>query len=149
MSALRFAGYAAIFDVADGAGDTIHAGAFRRSLTRRSDIVPLLWQHNPNHVIGTIEALAEDQRGLRVISRIDDPTHRAAHALSAGRVTGLSFGFRARHYRKQEETRDLLDIELLEISLVTHPLQHSARVHLIVQTPPAPPRKAPHGKRNS
>ncbi len=131
MTPLRFAGYAAIFDVADGAGDTIHSGAFRRSLTQRPDFVPLLWQHDPNHVIGIIETIAEDHRGLRVIGRIENSTHRAAQALSKRLVTGLSIGFRARHYRKQETTRDLLDIELFEISLVTHPLQHSARIHLI------------------
>ena len=71
------------------------------------------------------------RRGLRVIARIDRPDSRAAHLLAAGAVTGLSFGFRARAARQSERGRELLEIDLFEVSLVTHPLQHRARVHLL------------------
>jgi phage head maturation protease len=46
-------------------------------------------------------------------------------------VSGLSFGYRAREARRGEAGRELLGIDLFEVSLVTHPLQHGARVHLI------------------
>lgn len=78
-----------------------------------------------------IEQAAEDARGLRVIARINRPDSRAAQMLSAGHVNGLSFGFRTRAARQSAAGRELLEIDLFEVSLVTHPLQHGARVHLL------------------
>jgi len=133
--ALRFAGYAALFGIADGAGDTIRPGAFARALADGARF-PLLWQHNPAQPIGRVEAIAEDQRGLRVIARLDSNDSRAADLLLRGDVNGLSFGYRARGYQRVPAKngtwgRVLEDIELLEVSLVTHPLQPGARVHLV------------------
>jgi HK97 family phage prohead protease len=127
---VRFAGYAALFGVADGGGDTIRPGAFARSLAGGAE-VPLLWQHDAARRIGTVETLAEDPRGLRVIARIDRPGSRAAALLRRGEVNGLSFGYRARGYARVPGGRVLEDIELLEVSLVSHPLQPGARVHLV------------------
>lgn len=119
---MRFAGYAALFDVPDAAGDVIRRGAFARAVAEAGDM-PLLWQHRPGQRIGSIETLEEDERGLRVIARID-PHVRPRSA------NGLSFGYRARGYRPLWNGRLLEDIELFEVSLVTHPLQYGARVHL-------------------
>lgn len=130
-AALRLAGYAALFDIADSGRDVIRRGAFARTLARRTAPLRLLWQHSPVRPIGVIEQVAEDARGLRVIARIDRPQSRAASLLRAGAVSGLSFGYRATRFRRQHGLRELLEIELFEISLVTHPLQHRARVHLI------------------
>lgn len=128
---IRFAGYAALFDIADGARDTIRRGAFARTLAERSAPLPLYWQHRPDQQIGEIEAIGEDARGLRVIARIDRPDSRAAMLLAKGEVSGLSFGFRTRAARQSAAGRELLEIDLFEVSLVTHPLQHSARVHFV------------------
>lgn len=128
---MRFAGYAALFDIADAGRDTIRRGAFAKTLAGRSTPLPLYWQHRPDQPIGVIDHVSEDARGLRVIARIDRPDSRAALLLSQRAVSGLSFGFRARTARKSEQGRELLEIELFEISLVTHPLQHGARVHLV------------------
>jgi hypothetical protein len=128
---VRFAGYAALFDIADAGRDTIRRGAFAKTLAGRSTPLPLYWQHRPDQPIGVIDHVSEDARGLRVIARIDRPDSRAALLLSQRAVSGLSFGFRARTARKSEQGRELLEIELFEISLVTHPLQHGARVHLV------------------
>lgn len=127
----RFAGYAALFDRRDAGRDTIRAGAFARSLAERAEPLPLYWQHRPDQRIGWIEQAAEDARGLRVIASIDNPAGGAAAALRAGRVTGLSFGYRARGFTRSAEGRDLTEIDLFEVSLVTHPMQHGARVHLL------------------
>ena len=127
----RFAGYAALFDIADAGRDTIRRGAFARSLATRTTPLPLYWQHRADQPIGVVEQVAEDARGLRVIARIDRPESRAAHLLAAGKVNGLSFGFRTRAARESPAGRELLEVELFEVSLVTHPLQHGARVHLI------------------
>ncbi|WP_454796347.1 HK97 family phage prohead protease [Novosphingobium lindaniclasticum] len=128
---LRFAGYAALFGKRDAGRDTIRPGAFARTLAERRDPIPLFWQHRPDLRIGWIETVAEDDRGLRVVATVDNPDGAAGLALRRGTVSGLSFGYRARASRNSAEGRELLDLELFEVSLVTHPMQHGARVHLI------------------
>ena len=128
---MRFAGYAALFGKADAARDTIRPGAFARSLAERNEPLPLYWQHRPEQRVGWVEKVAEDERGLRVIARIDDPGSRAALMLKDKAIDGLSFGYRARGFRSFAGGRLLEDVELFEVSLVTHPLQHGARVHLV------------------
>lgn len=131
MSGLRFAGYAALFDRRDAGRDVIRKGAFARSLADRAEPIPLFWQHRPDQRIGWVEAAAEDARGLRVIACIDNPDGGAAAALRRGAVTGLSFGYRARAFTRDAAGRELSDVDLFEVSLVTCPMQHGARVHLL------------------
>lgn len=128
---LRFAGYAALFDRRDAGRDTIRPGAFAKTLAGRDQPLPLYWQHRADQRIGWIERVAEDARGLRVIAAIDNADGVAALALKRGAVTGLSFGYRTRDARRDERGRELRGVDLFEISLVTHPMQHGARVHLV------------------
>ena len=123
---LRFAGYAAVFDRADRGGDVVRRGAFVRSLERGR--VPLLWQHQAGRPIGRVDYVREDARGLRVIGRVVDT--RAAALLKARAVTGLSFGYRVREARG-EDPRELTELELIEVSLVSFPMQPLARVHAL------------------
>ena len=127
---MRVAGYAALFGLPDAARDTILPGAFAATLAARTGPLPLFWQHRPTRRIGWVERAEEDRRGLRVIARLD-PATRAAALLSARAVNGLSFGYRARDYRLTRSGRELAEVELIEVSLVTHPLQHGARVHFV------------------
>lgn len=129
---LRFAGYAALFDKRDAGRDVIRRGAFARTLAERKERLPLYWQHNRDIRIGWIEAAAEDERGLRVTAMLDNPQGGAASAVKRGAVTGLSFGYRARTAHRDLLGRVLTDVDLFEVSLVTHPMQHEARVHLVV-----------------
>jgi HK97 family phage prohead protease len=128
---LRFAGYAALFGIRDAGGDLIHKGAFARTLADQRRPIPLFWQHLPDMRIGWVEAIAEDAKGLRVIASIDNPQGGAGLALAQRKASGLSFGYRARGFIRKAAGRDLTDIQLLEVSLVTHPMQHTARVHLV------------------
>ena len=130
MSALRIAGYAALFDREDGGRDTIRPGAFARTLAERRDPLPLYWQHRPDQRIGWVETAGEDAQGLRIIATIDNPDGRAAKLLRERAVSGLSFGYRARGFRRTDRGRELADIDLFEVSVVTHPLQPAARIHL-------------------
>lgn len=116
----RFAGYAAVFDAVDRGGDVVRKGAFGRP-----GAVPLLWQHGGTPV-GTIEAIGEDSRGLRVLGRVDAP--ELARAVAAGAVTGLSFGYRVRDAR-QGRVREITGLDLVEVSLVAQPMQPLARIH--------------------
>ena len=121
---MKFAGYAAIFDKPDRGGDVVRRGAFARAVARARE-VPLLWQHRSDRVIGRVEMLAEDKRGLRVIARVDG---KAAELVASG--SGLSFGYRVREARHGGR-RELIDVDLVEVSLVARPMQRLARVHAV------------------
>lgn len=122
----RFAGYAAVFDAPDRGGDVVRRGAFR---VRGS--VPLLWQHGGGP-IGEVERIEEDSRGLRVIGSVREP--ELAAAVAAGTVNGLSFGYRVREARRGV-WRELLQVELAEVSLVRSPMQALARIHAVDARP--------------
>ena len=133
MSALRFAGYAAVFDRTDRGGDVVRRGAFARAVAAGAERVPLLWQHRTGQPIGRIERIAEDERGLRVIARLSTEAaagREAAALLKDGAIGGLSFGYRVRAARPGA-VRELVDLDLVEISLVTFPMQPLARVHAL------------------
>lgn len=124
MGEVTFAGYAAIFDVADRGGDVVRRGAIRHGSG-----VPLLWQHRGTP-IGRVLKLAEDRRGLRVIGTVSDP--QAARLLRAKAIDGLSFGYRVVEARQAGPVRELRAVDLMEISLVAAPMQRSARIHSIM-----------------
>jgi len=124
---VRFAGYAAVFDRPDGGGDIIRKGAFLESLKRAGE-VPLLWQHKAGRVLGRIEHLSEDQRGLRIIARVRDT--KVGALLQVGKLDGLSFGYRVRE-AKGGAHRELVELDLVEVSLVARPMQRLARVHAV------------------
>ncbi len=124
----RFAGYAAIFDRPDRGGDVVRKGAFAKALERASE-VPLLWQHKAGAVIGRIEHLSEDKRGLRVIASVG--AERVARLLGCGKLDGLSFGYRVREAKIAGRLRELIELDLVEVSLVAHPMQPKARVHAV------------------
>jgi len=137
---IRFAGYAAVFDRIDRGGDVVRAGAFRLggggggggggSGMPGAGAVPLLWQHR-GAPVGVVESLAEDAQGLRVIGRIKDD--RLAGLVASGAVRGLSFGYRVVTARagRGSGVRELTRVDLVEISLVAHPMQGLARVHAV------------------
>ncbi|MCW2393690.1 MULTISPECIES: HK97 family phage prohead protease [unclassified Sphingobium] len=131
---VRFAGYAAIFDKIDQGGDVIAPGAFSASLSRRAaTALPLLWQHRAGAVIGRIDHVTEDARGLRVIGTISASGATAEQAkalLRDGRIEGLSFGYRV-VAAQGHQPRRLHALDLVEVSLVTHPMQPLARVHAV------------------
>ena len=116
---LCFTGYAAIWDRMDRAGDVMRRGAFAGA-----GDVPLLWQHRGSPM-GRITALAEDDTGLAVAGVVEDPA--LAALVRSGAVAGLSVGYRPRVVH-QGGARAILSAELIEISLVTVPMQPLARV---------------------
>ena len=122
---VRLAGYAAIFDRPDHGGDIIRPGAFASAKAG----LPLLLGHDARQRIGTVDHLAEDDRGLRIIAR--------AKGVDIHLGQGLSFGYRVRAARRggDPQYRELTQLELIEISLVAHPMQPLARV---LATEPAP-----------
>ena len=121
---IRVTGHAAVFDHADRAGDVIRRGAFRADAG-----VPLLRQHR-GAPVGTIETIAEDERGLRIVARVADA--EAARLVACGALPGLSVGYRARAVR-QSARREILRADLVEISLVAVPMQPAARIDAVTR----------------
>lgn len=125
---VRFAGYAALFDRIDRGGDIVRRGAFAGSLGGRD--LPLLWQHRTDRRIGRIAHASEDRRGLRVIAELDSQAEEALNALRGGVATGLSFGYRVRK-ALGASPRELIALDLVEVSLVTLPMMPGAKVHML------------------
>jgi len=130
MQPLVIEGYASLFGVEDLAGDVVRAGAFARSLLRGAPVGMLL-SHAGGRTAGRWSVIREDGRGLFVRGFVSDETAagRAALEMIGGReLSGLSIGFIARDWSPRVgRGRDLKEIELREISLVTSPMLPQAR----------------------
>ena len=84
----------------------------------------MLWQHDPKHPIGIWTYLSEDKRGLYAEGRLALGVRQADEAyllLKEGILENLSIGFRTVKAVRDKTTKGrlLLDIDLIEISLVT------------------------------
>lgn len=125
-------GYAALFGVADHMRDVVRAGAFRATLARRAEPLPMLLEHSRKSLAGYWSEAFEDGRGLFVRGEIRDDlpgAGRAKRALGRG-VDGLSIGFVPIVARKVMRSRVLEEIDLLEVSIVSLPMQPLARLTL-------------------
>jgi hypothetical protein len=129
-----FVGYASLFGVRDASGDMVMRGAFAASLKKRPpENIRMLFQHDPAEPVGTWLEMRENERGLYVRGRLDKNVQRGRELLSlleSGGLDGLSIGFRTVNAtrEKHDRTRQLLTIDLWEVSLVTFPMLAGARV---------------------
>ena len=128
---MRISGYASRFGEVDAGGDVVRRGAFAASLLERRRPLPMLSDHA--RPVGRWVRAVEDERGLRVEGEVDDPALQ--RLIRAGRTRGLSIGFRTRRARGAKGRRELLDIDLREVSVVAFPLLGSARIEHIDDTP--------------
>ncbi|MEO1037921.1 MAG: HK97 family phage prohead protease [Pseudomonadota bacterium] len=133
---LEVRGYASLFDIKDQAGDVVRAGAFERTLLRRGPRgVRMLFQHDTSEPVGVWDELREDGRGLFVRGRVLNAGARGRSATSLireGAVDGLSIGFRCvREAPRAGGGRDLLELDLWEVSIVTFPMLAQARLQSV------------------
>ena len=132
-----FQGYASLFGKRDQQGDIVQRGAFADCLKRRGvEGIRMLFQHNASEPIGTWIDIRETSRGLYVLGRLDQNLQRGRELLSlleSGGLDGLSIGFKTIRARNNREAkvRELLEIDLWEISLVTFPMLDGARVSAV------------------
>ena len=134
-------GYASIFGNVDSYGEIVEAGAFVKSLERSQKTgrkIKMLWQHDPHQPIGVWDELAEDRKGLKVRGRLlidQSPKAREAHGLlQAGALDGLSIGYRTVKAAPKEGKQgitSLLELDLLENSVVTFAANERARVEVV------------------
>lgn len=131
----KITGYAAVFDkpteLWSGFQEVVRPGAFAKTI-RESD-VRALFNHDPNFVLGRNTAgtlrLWEDTKGLGY--EIEPPDTEFAkglvESLRRGDISQSSFGFWVVKERRTEDnaagvtTRELLEVELQDVSPVTFP----------------------------
>jgi HK97 family phage prohead protease len=126
-----FEGYASVFENVDSGMDVITRGAFTKSLDGRKP--KMLWQHNPNDVIGVWDEVAENDRGLYVKGRISSGVEKGREALELlrmGAIDAMSIGYRTVQAVKEGNgsVRRLTELDLFEVSLVTFPMNELAMV---------------------
>ncbi len=127
-SPILIEGYASLFGIPDAGGDVVRAGAFARSL-QRSVRLPMLLQHRPGAIAGRWVRMIEDGRGLYVRGLVEGV---AARSMVAQGLNGLSIGFRPRIWNlRPPDGRELVEVDLVEVSLVTSPMQARARFALL------------------
>lgn len=132
-----FSGYASVFGAEDLGRDVLMPGAFQNSLSRQGATgIRMLFQHDPNLPIGVWDIVREDARGLFVKGRLtlDVAKAREVHALMReGGLNGLSIGFKAVRGKRSTKTgvRQLFEVDLWEISVVTFPMLPEAQVNSV------------------
>ena len=135
-----FTGYGSIFGNEDQGSDIMQKGAFTKSLENRpARKVKLLYQHKTDEPIGVFEDMYEDEKGLFVKGKLAMGTQKGREAyelLKMGALDGMSIGFRAdpekQGYNESKRgTRTLKEVDLMEISLVTFPMNESALIETV------------------
>jgi uncharacterized protein len=134
-----FYGYGSIFNNTDLGNDVVVNGAFTKSLARTGPKgVKLLYQHKSDMPIGVFEEIEEDGKGLKVKGRLALGTQAGREAyelLKMGALDGLSIGFRVspkgQEYDGKSKKRFIKEVDLMEISLVTFPMNPKARVRSV------------------
>ncbi len=133
----QFSGYGSVFNVVDKGGDIVAPGAFAESLDtwrKNGRAVPVLWQHDPGQPIGSWEDLKEDDYGLLGNASLwldEAPYAKLAHkGMQTKTITGLSIGYRVKQHSVNSSTGvyTLEKLDLVEISVVTNPMNDEARV---------------------
>jgi HK97 family phage prohead protease len=127
----RVEGYASRFGEVDQGGDMVLKGAYADTIAAGRP-VKMLWQHDPAQPIGVWDEVSEDDTGLRVRGRILSDVAKGREALAlvrAGAIDGLSIGYRVTDAdRSADGVRLLKSVDLWEVSLVTFPMQETARI---------------------
>jgi len=124
-------GLGAVFGNVDLGFDRIEPGAFRETLKKIKDGIPMLWQHWSDKPIGLWNALKETAKGLQVEGDInlDVQLGREARSLTKqGAIKGLSIGYIPKDFEFEDEVRVLKRVDLMEVSLVTFPMNQEARI---------------------
>lgn len=132
----RFSGYASVFNHIDAHQDVLVKGAFQKTLAdfkKQSKTPKMLWQHDPAQLIGKWTHLEEDEKGLYVEGQLFLNLVKGLESytlLKEGVLDSLSIGFSPARMRmgKTDGTREITEVTLYEISLVTFAANTEARI---------------------
>lgn len=142
-----FSGYAARFLIPDSHGSVFGRNAFRKTVRERGDRIPILFNHDPDKIIGKAAELRSDATGLRFRARVNENVHWGKEVMELVRselLSGMSFRFWSVKERsglesdkidlsnfrnvRPEELRFVEEAGLREISPVTFPSNDAARI---------------------
>ena len=134
-----FSGYGSIFGNKDLGNDVMVQGAFAKSIASKgAKGVKLLYQHDAKEPIGVFDEIIEDRKGLRVKGRLAMGTQKGREVyelMKMGAIDGLSIGYRVSpkgaDYDERGKKRMLKEVDLMEISAVTFPMNTRARVQAV------------------
>lgn len=114
-------GIAAGYGNVDFGGDRILPGAFTKSLEGRSG-VPMLLFHDQHRPVGKWGEFAETDDGLLAKGKITTKTRDGGEAYELakdGALAGLSIGYDVGQKRMAGKVRELVELTLHEVSLVS------------------------------
>lgn len=130
-------GYAAVFNSlsADLGGfkERIVPGAFKNALQKKADVRCLV-NHEPSQVLGRTSSgtltLEEDSKGLKFRCQLPNTSYArdVVESIKRGDMSQCSFGFSVNEQRwleskdkDQPTIRELVDVDLFDVSVVTYP----------------------------
>ena len=134
-----FEGYASTFGDIDLGADRVMPGAFVDDIDEKQangEMLPVLWQHQMDMPLGVYTEMKEDAKGLYVKGRmpLDDTfvSGRVKPQMKICSVSKMSIGYIAKQFSFSDvdnnRIRNLEKVKLIEISLVTFPMNSNAKV---------------------
>ena len=131
-----FEGYASVFDIEDHGGDTVRKGAFKTGLqkaVKEKRKIKMLFNHDRFLPIGVFKEADEDSKGLFVRGKLTLGVQKADETrllMLDEAIDSMSIGGYVRKELWDNKTfkRDLLEVELREISPVVFPMLDAARI---------------------
>jgi len=127
------------FNFIDRVRDNTQKGAFSNSIKQigeRGYNLPMLFQHMHEKIVGHWESLQEDDEGLKAVGKVNLDTElgREMWALiKAGSLSGVSIGYKTirEEWDRATKSNKLLELELVEASLVSVPCSDISRIQLV------------------
>ena len=135
-------GYAAVFGNVDRDNEVIVPGAFARTIPDFKTTGFLCNGHNWKEELGTITDAKEDDRGLHITAEFystpdaQQVRQRLSEKIARGRSAGMSIGYRVKQSERRNGARHLLELDLMEVSVVTVPANPQARVSAVKSSDP-------------
>lgn len=134
LSSMQFEGHGAVFGNVDLGGDVILPGAFKRTLAQHKSngsLPAMFWMHDQTRIPGKWLDVNEDDKGLPVKGELA-PTDlgKEVHTLlKMDAVSGLSIGYIPTEVDYASDgVRLLKEVELLEVSIVSIPMNPKAQI---------------------
>jgi len=134
-----FVGYGSYFGNKDQGNDVVQSGAFAKSIAKRGPKgIKMLYNHKQDEPIGVYKEINEDNKGLRVKGMLALGTQRGKEVyelMKMGAIDGLSIGYKVDQkgydYEDNGKKRILKEVDLMEISAVTFPMNQRAKVRYV------------------
>lgn len=135
-------GYASTFLNVDRGRDKVMPGAFKRTIARhqaKNRPVRMYYQHDNKEIIGGFSAfkMREDTKGLYVEGEINLQVQKGREVYSLaqqGVLTDFSIGYSVVDFDISDGVRELKEVELWEVSVVSEPMNPEANITEVKQS---------------